>query len=186
MNKFQIRKTIIGIFLIICTSMPTTVAYALVPFASEIQGGPSAQYDQPTSVPTPAPNASTNTPPQAAASSDSVQSSLEQVFSIQDKDFNLDTVVGDKNKNLLNNLPKAKDENTFNDLYGSVAKLMLAVATIGIFVALFVAGAIMAINQGDENATKTAKDIVKYVIIGVIIIAAAYGIVTGITRLKPF
>ncbi len=126
------------------------------------------------------------TQPPAAASSDSVQSSLEQVFSIQDKDFNLDTVVGDKNKNLLNNLPKAKDENTFNDLYGSVAKLMLAVATIGIFVALFVAGAIMAINQGDENATKTAKDIVKYVIIGVIIIAAAYGIVTGITRLKPF
>lgn len=126
------------------------------------------------------------TQPPAAASSGSVQSSLEQVFSIQDKDFNLDTVVGDKNKNLLNNLPKAKDENTFSDLYGSVAKLMLAVATIGIFVALFVAGAIMAINQGDENATKTAKDIVKYVIIGVIIIAAAYGIVTGITRLKPF
>lgn len=89
-------------------------------------------------------------------------------------------------KNLLKNLTKSEKEETFSDVYSSIAKIMLAVATLLIFIALVVAGVIMVTGQGEENAITKAKQIVIYALIAVVLIAAAYAITIGITRIKPF
>lgn len=83
-------------------------------------------------------------------------------------------------------LPSVKDEVYFTDLYSSLAKIFLGVATLLIFVGLIVAGVMLVAGGGEEGTPTKAKQILKYIAIGVIIMAAAYAIVTGLTRLRPF
>lgn len=92
----------------------------------------------------------------------------------------------EKNKNLVKKLETSGKEKTFSDIFGGIAKLILGVATIGIFVGLVVAGVFLVVGQGEEGSITKVKSIVMYLLIGVVILAASYAIVTGISRINPF
>ncbi|MFA6550552.1 MAG: hypothetical protein WCT36_04330 [Candidatus Gracilibacteria bacterium] len=96
------------------------------------------------------------------------------------------------NTNYLNALPQGKVENQDAEkastatFYASATKFIMGLATILVVVGFFAAGVMYVTAQGNEEMTKKAVNIMMYTVVGVIIIAAAYGIIIGITKLKPF
>ena len=116
--------------------------------------------------------------PAIAAAQSGETKTLNEIFKIQE--------LPNTNKNFLKELPKAKDEVTYTDLYSSLAKIFLGVATLLTFVGLIVAGVMLVAGGSDEGTVTKARQIIMYIAIGILIMAAAYAIVTGITRLKPF
>ncbi|KKQ69857.1 MAG: hypothetical protein UT33_C0021G0009 [Candidatus Peregrinibacteria bacterium GW2011_GWC2_39_14] len=99
---------------------------------------------------------------------------------------------GDKNDYLKalpqgDKIDKQEDEQKSTaTFYASATKFIMGLATILVVVGFFVAGVMYVTAQGNEEMTKKAVNIMMYTIVGVIIIAAAYGIIIGITKLKPF
>lgn len=83
-------------------------------------------------------------------------------------------------------LPKDPDLENFSGFYSSIAKIMMAVSTVGVFIALIVAGTMLALGQTNEQVTETAKKIITYTLVGVGIIIVAYSVIFGITQLDPF
>jgi len=72
------------------------------------------------------------------------------------------------------------------DLVASLVKTLLGSAMILTLIALIVASVYYMLSRGEEESIKKAKDIILYLIIGIIIMAAIYGIVTGITEFEFF
>ncbi|KKQ67875.1 MAG: hypothetical protein US89_C0013G0045 [Candidatus Peregrinibacteria bacterium GW2011_GWF2_38_29] len=108
------------------------------------------------------------------------------------KPAQIDGVNTGKELEYLRSLPQADtitkdiEAKTTATFYASATKLMMGLATILVVVGFFVAGVMYVTAQGNEEVTKKAVNIMMYTVVGVIIIAAAYGIVIGITKLKPF
>lgn len=65
-------------------------------------------------------------------------------------------------------------------------KAMLRSAMLLVIIAIVVAAIYYIISRGKEEDLTKAKDIILYLVIGLAIIAAAYGIVAGITQFNIF
>lgn len=68
----------------------------------------------------------------------------------------------------------------------SVIKTVLGWSIIFTLAALIVAAVYYLIAQGKEDEIGKSKDIIVYLVIGLAIMSAAYGIVTGILKFKFF
>jgi|GEM_PF-4797021 len=99
-----------------------------------------------------------------------------ELFKIIDDDNLKDKVTNVKN------LPDVGE--SFPKFYAGLTKILLGVATILVVVGFVVAGVMYVSAQGDEETLKKAKNVALYTILGVLIIAAAYGITIGIAKLK--
>ncbi|MEK7672652.1 MAG: hypothetical protein AAB373_02090 [Patescibacteria group bacterium] len=82
----------------------------------------------------------------------------------------------------ISNLPKL----TLEAGIGSIIKTLLGWAMMFTIVAVVAAGIYYLISRGKEESTGKAKEIILYLIIGMAIMAAAYGIVAGITQFNYF
>lgn len=71
----------------------------------------------------------------------------------------------------------------FPRIYASITKIMLGAATVLIVVGFFAAGVVYVSAQGNEETLKKAKNIALYTLLGILIIAVAYGITIGIARI---
>lgn len=68
----------------------------------------------------------------------------------------------------------------------SIIRTILGWSMLFTIIAIVVAAIFLLKSQGNDEDTKKAKDIILYLIIGVVIMAAAYGIVTGISSFDFF
>ncbi len=87
---------------------------------------------------------------------------------------------GGKETDQVAKLPDATLPQIITAIVITVLKLSMVLATI----AIVVAGIFYLISQGNEDQTKKAKDIVIYLLIGMAIIAASYGVIVGISQFK--
>ncbi len=94
------------------------------------------------------------------------------------------TKTGEKYKEtaLVGKLPEVTLESAFT----SIIKLILTWTTIFIITALVMAGVYYLKSRGQEEDITKAKTIIIYIIIGVTIMAAAYGVITGISQFNFF
>jgi len=94
-------------------------------------------------------------------------------------------IKDDKLKDKVSNVKNLPDvgEN-YPQFYASLTRILLGAATILVVVGFVVAGVMYVSAQGDDETLKKAKNIALYTILGVLIIAVAYGITIGIARLK--
>ncbi len=84
--------------------------------------------------------------------------------------------------NAVKNLPDVS-------LEGAVAtfiKTLLGWSFIIALVAIVTAGIYYLVFEGEEEKVSKAKNMIVYLVIGMIIISAAYGIVSGLLRIKFF
>lgn len=95
--------------------------------------------------------------------------------------------------NNLKALPQGEIQNGADDetksifnFYSAATKLVMGIATILVVVGFFIAGVMYVTAQGNEEMHKKAVNIMLYTVAGIIIIAAAYGIIIGIAKLNPF
>lgn len=72
------------------------------------------------------------------------------------------------------------------DLVASIIKTILGWTMILTIAAIVVAGFFYVISGGEDDDITTSKNILKYLIIGVLIEAGAYGIVAGIIQFDFF
>lgn len=77
-------------------------------------------------------------------------------------------------------------ELTLESAFTSIIKTVLTWTTIFIISALVVAGFYYLKSRGQEEDITKAKNIIIYILIGVTIMAAAYGIITGISQFNFF
>ncbi len=82
----------------------------------------------------------------------------------------------------VENLPDITAEQAI----ASVIKTILGVSMLITLVAIAAVGFYYLTSQGEEEGLTKAKDILLYLIIGMAIIAAAYGIVAGISQFNFF
>lgn len=75
---------------------------------------------------------------------------------------------------------------TLEDTIAVSIKTVLGWAMIFTIVAVVVAGAYYIQSRGNEDDIKKAKDILRYLAIGIAIMAAAYGIVAGLAQFEFF
>ncbi len=68
----------------------------------------------------------------------------------------------------------------------TIIKTVLGWATIFTIIAIIVASIYFLTSQGKEESVTKAKDIIVYLIIGMIIMASAYGIISGIAQFDFF
>lgn len=111
-------------------------------------------------------------------------SKIDELFKIEtvkDKDG----VEFNKQLKNLSTQVGSKKEYSFADMFGSIIKIMSGLAVVMTFVGAIVAGVIFLFSQGEEAKTTKAKSIMIYIIVGDLIIAASYLIVSGITSIKP-
>jgi hypothetical protein len=105
---------------------------------------------------------------------------------------NLSRLNSENHKNLeeLQNLPFANlaEKNSgatiSTTLYANLIKLMLGIASILIVISFLVAGTYYVIAQGDEEKITKAKNILIYTLIAVAVIASAYGVTMGVTKIR--
>jgi hypothetical protein len=83
---------------------------------------------------------------------------------------------------LVGNLPRSD----WGVIMGQVIVLVLAVTGSLAFAAFTYGGVMMVTAQGNEEQIRKGKNILFYSILALAIIAASYGIVTGISQLKFF
>lgn len=83
---------------------------------------------------------------------------------------------------LVGKLPEVTLESAFT----SIIKTILTWTTIFIITALVAAGVYYLRSRGQEEDITKAKTIIIYIIIGVAIMAAAYGVITGISQFNFF
>ncbi|MFA5820613.1 MAG: hypothetical protein WC873_00640 [Candidatus Gracilibacteria bacterium] len=87
---------------------------------------------------------------------------------------------GGNETDLVAKLPDATLAQIITAIVITILKLSMVLATI----AIVVAGIFYLISQGNDDQTKKAKDIVIYLLIGMAIIAASYGLIVGIAQFK--
>lgn len=75
---------------------------------------------------------------------------------------------------------------TSDDVFRTVIKTILGASMLLTIVAIVMAGAYYIQSQGEEEDITKAKNIILYLIIGMVIMAAAYGLVSGIIQFKFF
>lgn len=99
--------------------------------------------------------------------------------------------VEDKNTPYLKDLPFARvpegqDETGYitQTLYSNLIKLALGIASVLIVISFVIAGTFYVTAQGNEDQLNKAKSILIYTLIAVAIIASAYGITMGVTKIK--
>ena len=95
--------------------------------------------------------------------------------------FKIEEKIGGQASN-VKNLPDVGEN--YPQFYASLTRILLGAATILVVVGFVVAGVMYVSAQGDDETLKKAKNIALYTILGVLIIAVAYGITIGIARLK--
>ena len=114
---------------------------------------------------------------------DTVKSSIDQIFKIQDIQVN--GQPGNQPLKKLSQQVGSKQESTFADVFAGIIKILSGLAVVMTFIGAIVAGVIFLFSEGEEARTTKAKTILIYVAIGDLIIAASYAIVRGITYIKP-
>lgn len=82
----------------------------------------------------------------------------------------------------LVDLPEVTVEDVIATTIMTILKWSLSLA----IVALIVTGTYYLISQGNEEELSKAKNILIYLIVGMLIIAAAYAIVSGVAQINPF
>jgi len=82
----------------------------------------------------------------------------------------------------VGNLPEVSAEGLISVAITTVLRLAMAIALI----AMVVMGIFMVKAQGDEEKISSAKKIMLYLVIGMIIIAASFGLVSGISQFNFF
>lgn len=100
--------------------------------------------------------------------------------------FKVETGIGgEKALENLQGLQKTTDvgEN-YPKFYAAATKILLGAASVLVVVGFFSAGVVYLSAQGNEETIKKAKSILLYTLLGILIIAAAYGITYGIAQLK--
>ncbi|MBI5152007.1 hypothetical protein HZA39_00570 [Candidatus Peregrinibacteria bacterium] len=103
--------------------------------------------------------------------------------------FKVETSIGEgKSLGNLQGLQKTTDvggkAEDFPKFYAAVTKILLGAASVLVVVGFFSAGVVYLSAQGNEETIKKAKNILLYTLLGILIIAAAYGITYGIAQLK--
>jgi hypothetical protein len=92
------------------------------------------------------------------------------------------TQTGTSKINLVQNLPKG----TWSQIIANVIKITLQITGTLAFLSFTVGGVLLVTAQGDEAKYKKGKSIIFLSILALIIIAASYAIVVGVTQLKFF
>ena len=83
-------------------------------------------------------------------------------------------------KDVVSSLPKV----SMQSMITTLIKNILSFCFVLTLVALVVTGIYYLISEGNDEETGKAKKILLYLVIGMAIIGASYGIVSGITRFK--
>ncbi len=115
-------------------------------------------------------------------------SKIDELFKIQEikvKDKAGNDVEANQQIKGLSEQIGSKKESSFADVFGSIIKIMSGIAVVMTFVGAIVAGVMYLFSEGEEGKTTKARSIMIYIIIGDLIIAASYLIVSGITSIKP-
>jgi hypothetical protein len=81
---------------------------------------------------------------------------------------------------IINTLPKVSMQSAVT----TIIKNILSFSFVITILALVVTGIYYLISEGNDEETGKAKKILLYLVIGMAIIGASYGIVSGITRFK--
>ncbi len=90
--------------------------------------------------------------------------------------------TGTSKINLVQNLPKGD----WWVALASVIRLVLQITGSLAFASFTYGGVLMIIARGDEGTYKKGKDIIFFSIFALVIIAASYAVVVGVTQLKFF
>lgn len=93
-----------------------------------------------------------------------------------------DTVSNYPDSAAIANLPEVTD----TALITSVIKTALQLGMSLTIIAIVIAGFYYLTGRGEEDKVTKAKDILLYLVIGLIIMASAYGIITGIAKFNFF
>lgn len=70
--------------------------------------------------------------------------------------------------------------------FKTAMKTILGASMILTIIAIVIAAAYYILSQGDEEDISKAKNIILYLVIGMVIMAAAYGIITGVVQFDFF
>ena len=84
--------------------------------------------------------------------------------------------------NLLQNLPKSE----WQTIMANVIKTVLAITGSLAFAAFTYGGVMMVTAQGQDEQIRKGKNIIFWSVLALVIIAASYAIVIGLTQLKFF
>lgn len=87
-----------------------------------------------------------------------------------------------KDLSTIKNLPTITMESGISN----IIKTVLAWSMILTLIALIVTGIFYLTSQGEESGTTKAKNMLKYLLIGILAIASAYGIVSGVASFDFF
>jgi len=80
----------------------------------------------------------------------------------------------------VSNLPEV----TETAFITSIIKTILGAGILLTIIAIVVAGIYYMIARGDEEKLTKAKDILIYLVIGMVVMASAYGIISGLAQIK--
>jgi len=78
------------------------------------------------------------------------------------------------------NLPEISE----TDLVTSIIKTILGAGTILTVIAVVIAGLYYLLAKGEEEQITKAKDILVYLVIGMVVMASAYGIISGLAQIE--
>lgn len=106
----------------------------------------------------------------------------EQSKSGDDFTIKLDNIEKYPETGNIANLPQLTD----TSLFMNIIQIILGWSMLITLVALVVAAIYYLISRGKEEDITKAKDIIIYLLIGMAIMASAYGIVVGITQFRFF
>lgn len=106
----------------------------------------------------------------------------QPTFALSSEDLLPKTNVKTTETQYVSELPRMNDVET----YTKIVQIMLAVATALILAAVTFAGIKLVVSRGNADEFGKAKMLIVYALAGVAIIAAAYAISLGITKLKIF
>lgn len=98
---------------------------------------------------------------------------LEQTSKDEGKDLEIKAVA---------DLPEV----TLEDIFKTIIKTILGAAMLLTIAAIVVAATFYILSRGNEEDTSKAKNIILYLIIGMVIMAAAYGLVSGFVQFDFF
>lgn len=82
----------------------------------------------------------------------------------------------------LSELPNVSEQQVIATIIKNLIGFSMSIAVIG----LVIAGIYYLISNGNDEETAKAKNVILYLIIGIAIMAAAYGVIAGITQFKFF
>ncbi len=82
----------------------------------------------------------------------------------------------------VNSLPDVSSE----QILATAVKKILAVSMLLTIIATVVAGLYYLISRGQEEDLTKSKNIILYLVIGIAIMAAAYGVISGVAQFKFF